>query len=134
MCLYVCHTLTRRASGSSGFGLDCQDRVLTMAGGAVVYEAAKAVAHAMALRLPCRNPLDRGTFSPEPRSAEVRMADKGSSFSPLVLVLGAVALLALAFFVMTGGQHGGSKKIEGDADLPQVASPRPSNSDNVGTR
>jgi hypothetical protein len=62
------------------------------------------------------------------------MADKGSSVSPLAVILGGIALLALAFFVMTGGQHGGSKKIEGDADLPQVASPRPTSGDNVGAR
>lgn len=62
------------------------------------------------------------------------MADKRSSFSPLALVLGAVALFALVFFVMTGGQHGGSKKVEGDADLPQVTSPRPSNKENTGVR
>jgi len=62
------------------------------------------------------------------------MADNGPSFPSLATVLGAVALLALAFFLMTGGQHGGSKKVASDADLPQVTSPPPRKTENTGAR
>jgi hypothetical protein len=41
------------------------------------------------------------------------------------LVLGGVVLIALVIFLMTGGQLGGTKKVAGDADLPQVTSPIP---------
>jgi hypothetical protein len=38
-------------------------------------------------------------------------------------LLGGVFALAAAFFILTGGELGGEKKIKGDADLPPVASP-----------
>jgi hypothetical protein len=54
-------------------------------------------------------------------------------------LLGAVVVLALVIFIVTGGQLGGSKKVASDADLPQVASPKPPggtirDAGNVGTR
>jgi len=39
------------------------------------------------------------------------------------LLLGGVFALAAAFFILTGGELGGEKKVKGDADLPPVASP-----------
>ena len=39
------------------------------------------------------------------------------------LVLGGAFAVAAAFFVLTGGELGGEKKIHGDQDLPPVASP-----------
>jgi hypothetical protein len=39
------------------------------------------------------------------------------------VALGAVALLAAVIFIATGGSLGGKKTIEGDRDLPPVASP-----------
>jgi hypothetical protein len=55
------------------------------------------------------------------------------------LLLGVVVLLALAIFLVTGGELGGSKKVASDADLPQVTSPQPPRSPNrdvgnVGSR
>lgn len=40
----------------------------------------------------------------------------------LGLILGAVAVIAAAVFILTGGELGGKKTVEGDADLPPVAS------------
>ena len=39
------------------------------------------------------------------------------------LMLGGIFAVAAAFFILTGGELGGEKKIKGDADLPPVASP-----------
>ena len=39
------------------------------------------------------------------------------------LILGGIFAVAAAFFIFTGGELGGEKKIKGDADLPPVASP-----------
>ncbi len=39
------------------------------------------------------------------------------------LILGGIFAVAAAFFILTGGELGGEKKIKGDADLPPVASP-----------
>jgi len=41
-----------------------------------------------------------------------------------VLTAGAVAVAAVVF-ALTGGQLGGAKKINSDADLPPIASPAP---------
>ena len=67
------------------------------------------------------------------------MPDNRGSHFALGIVLGAAVLLALAVFLVTGGNLGGKQKIAGDGDLPQVASPapRPANdagAGNVGSR
>jgi hypothetical protein len=51
------------------------------------------------------------------------MRDDRQSTASLVLVLGAVVLGALVIFIWTGGNLGGTKTVESDADLPQVTSP-----------
>lgn len=41
----------------------------------------------------------------------------------LGIILGGALVLSAAFFILTGGELGGEKKIKGDGDLPPVASP-----------
>ncbi len=53
------------------------------------------------------------------------MADNGRSYSGFAIILGGVVFLALMFFLVTGGDIGGKKKVQSDADLPQVTSPAP---------
>jgi hypothetical protein len=54
------------------------------------------------------------------------MADNNNGNAGLFgLVLGGVAVLAAAVFILTGGELGGEKKIKGDADLPPVTSTAP---------
>jgi hypothetical protein len=67
------------------------------------------------------------------------MRDNGSSNFGLGIILGGVVLLALAVFLVTGGDLGGTKRIESDADLPQVTSPTQQRTsgptrDNTGAR
>jgi hypothetical protein len=38
------------------------------------------------------------------------------------IVLGTLVALAAVFFIVTGGSMGGKKTIEGDRDLPPIAS------------
>jgi hypothetical protein len=40
----------------------------------------------------------------------------------LGVILAGVAVAAAALFILTGGELGGKKTVEGDADLPPVAS------------
>jgi hypothetical protein len=40
----------------------------------------------------------------------------------LGLILAGVAIAAAALFILTGGELGGKKTVESDADLPPVAS------------
>jgi hypothetical protein len=59
------------------------------------------------------------------------MADnnsEGPTKGTIGLFLGGICVLAAAFFLLTGGELGGKKKVRGDADLPPVASPTPPNS------
>ena len=54
------------------------------------------------------------------------MADnnrEGPTRGTVGLLLGGVCAIAAAFFLLTGGELGGKKKVRGDADLPPVASP-----------
>jgi hypothetical protein len=54
------------------------------------------------------------------------MADnnsEGPSKGTIGLFLGGICAVAAAFFLLTGGELGGKKKVRGDADLPPVASP-----------
>ncbi len=48
---------------------------------------------------------------------------EGPTKGTVGLLLGGVCVIAAAFFLLTGGELGGSKKVRGDADLPPVASP-----------
>lgn len=42
----------------------------------------------------------------------------------LGVILGGVAIAAAALFILTGGELGGKKTVQGDQDLPPVASNR----------
>jgi hypothetical protein len=50
------------------------------------------------------------------------MADNNPSNGTFGLLLGGVLALAAAVFIMTGGQLGGVKDVNGDSDLPPIAS------------
>jgi hypothetical protein len=52
------------------------------------------------------------------------MADNPST-GFLGAVLGGIIAVAAFVFLISGGELGGEKKIQGDADLPPVASPAP---------
>ena len=43
----------------------------------------------------------------------------------LGVILGGVAIAAAALFILTGGELGGKKTVNGDQDLPPVASATP---------
>lgn len=43
----------------------------------------------------------------------------------LGVILGALIALALAVFLLNGGEHMGKKTVNGDADLPPIASGSP---------
>lgn len=42
----------------------------------------------------------------------------------LGVILGGALIAAAALFILTGGELGGKKTVQGDADLPPVASNR----------
>ena len=48
------------------------------------------------------------------------MADNRSSNGTLGAILGALLVLALAVFLLNGGEHFGKKTVNSDADLPPV--------------
>ncbi len=50
------------------------------------------------------------------------MADNRQSTGPLGLILGALVGVAALIFLMTGGKYSGKQPVEGDDDLPPVAS------------
>jgi hypothetical protein len=54
------------------------------------------------------------------RRVELFMADKKAD-GYLGAVLGGIVVLAAAAFLLTGGELGGKKKVDGDEDLPPVA-------------
>lgn len=64
------------------------------------------------------------------------MADNNGSNRGLAVILAGVVLFAAATFIVTGGDFGGTKKVEGDHDLPKVTSPNaPAGADvNTGAR
>lgn len=66
------------------------------------------------------------------------MRDNGNSNYGLGIILAGIVVLAAATFIMTGGDLGGTKKVESDADLPRVTSPATppggAGSENTGTR
>ena len=65
------------------------------------------------------------------------MRDNRQSMAGLVLILAAGVVVALMVFIWTGGNLGGTKTVQSDADLPQVTSPTPPSSaatENTGRR
>ncbi len=50
------------------------------------------------------------------------MADHGSSNGHLGAILGVLIALAVAVFLLNGGEHFGKTTTNSDADLPPVAS------------
>jgi len=52
---------------------------------------------------------------------EAAMANREPSTGHLGAILGAIIALAVAVFVLNGGEHLGKKTVHGDADLPPVA-------------
>ena len=52
---------------------------------------------------------------------EVEMGDNSGNNGKLGAALGAILALALAIFLLSGGEHFGKKSIKSDADLPPVA-------------
>ena len=50
------------------------------------------------------------------------MADNRESNGRLGAILGALIAIALAVFLLNGGEHLGKKTVSSDADLPPVAS------------
>ena len=50
------------------------------------------------------------------------MADNRGSNGRLGAILGALIALALAVFLLNGGEHFGKNTVSSDADLPPVAS------------
>ncbi len=49
------------------------------------------------------------------------MADNRARNGKLGAALGAVLALAIAIFLLSGGEHFGKKTVNSDADLPPVA-------------
>jgi hypothetical protein len=62
------------------------------------------------------------------------MADNPEPISRLSLIIGGILVAALALFIVTGGDLGGTKRVESDADLPKVTSPAPPAPDSTGSR
>jgi hypothetical protein len=52
---------------------------------------------------------------------EVGMSDNGAPHGKLGALLGAVIAVAVAVFLLGGGEHLGKKTVNGDDDLPPVA-------------
>lgn len=50
------------------------------------------------------------------------MADNNAPHGGIAIILGGILVLSAAFFILTGGNLGGKKTVEGDRDLPPVAS------------
>jgi hypothetical protein len=58
-------------------------------------------------------------------SREIPMPDNGPSTGKLGAILGALIAVALAVFLISGGEYFGKKTINSDADLPPVATSKP---------
>ena len=55
------------------------------------------------------------------RLSEVAMPDNRETSGSLGAILGALIALAVAVFLLNGGEHFGKKTVSSDADLPPVA-------------
>jgi len=63
------------------------------------------------------------------------MSENKQSQRGLAIILSGAVLLAAAVFIVTGGDLGGTKTVEGDHDLPRVTSPKiPAGDTNTGSR
>jgi hypothetical protein len=60
-------------------------------------------------------------FARKAELAEVAMSDNRASNGNLGAILGALIVVALAIFLLNGGEHFGKKTVNSDADLPPVA-------------
>lgn len=49
------------------------------------------------------------------------MADNDRPTGSIGLMLGAILAVAAMVFILTGGQLGGVKEVQGDADMPPIA-------------
>jgi hypothetical protein len=68
-----------------------------------------------------RNPCSRQALGCEPVTEQV-MADNNAPKAGIGIILGGILVLSAAFFILTGGDLGGKKTVQGDRDLPPVAS------------
>ena len=50
------------------------------------------------------------------------MADNNAPKAGIGIVLGGILVLSAAFFILTGGDLGGKKRVQSDRDMPPVAS------------
>jgi hypothetical protein len=50
------------------------------------------------------------------------MADNNAPNAGIGIVLGGILVMSAAFFILSGGNLGGKKTVQGDGDLPPVAS------------
>jgi hypothetical protein len=50
------------------------------------------------------------------------MADNNAPKAGIGIVIGGILVLSAAFFILSGGDLGGKKTVQGDRDLPPVAS------------
>ncbi len=62
------------------------------------------------------------------------MKDQRMSEKKLALWLSGLVVAAFLLFLATGGDLGGTKRVESDADLPQVTSPTHPSGENTGSR
>ncbi len=68
-----------------------------------------------------RNPDSRRALGWE-AVTEQAMADNNAPKAGIGIILGGILVLSAAFFILTGGDLGGKKTVQGDRDLPPVAS------------
>jgi len=82
---------------------------------------AAGVFHEMARFLQRFSPNSRLTQS-EPRSCSRRWNDvmKNESNGRFGIIVGGVVAVIAAIFILSGGELGGKKKVEGDQDLPPI--------------
>ena len=59
------------------------------------------------------------------RISGVMMTDNRARNGKLGALLGALIAVALAVFLLNGGEHVGKKTVNSDADLPPVATGQP---------
>jgi hypothetical protein len=82
---------------------------------------AQTLFHEMARFLQRFSPNSRLTQS-EPRSCSRRWKDvmKNDSNGRFGIIVGGVVAVIAAIFILSGGELGGKKKVEGDHDLPPI--------------
>ena len=68
-----------------------------------------------------RNPCGRRALGWEAVTEQV-MADNNAPKAGIGIILGGILVLSAAFFILTGGDLGGKKRVQSDRDMPPVAS------------